>query len=85
MQYLPASFSLKWCDTVPQMFRIGKKKALIAIRKIPLKKIMQRDSIKTEYMTEANNFVRSCYGCKRTNSSETGEKSCDTKYNFKRY
>ena len=70
MPYLPACHILTGCDTVPKMFRIGKKKALTAVRKIPLKKFMQRDSTKTEYMTEAKDFVASCYGCKRTSSSE---------------
>ena len=44
MPYLPACHILTGCDTVPQMFRIGKKKALAAGKQVPLEKFMQRDS-----------------------------------------
>ena len=70
MPYLPACHILTGCDTVPQMFRIGKKKALAAGKQVPLEKFMQRDSTEAEYMPEAKRFVAACYGCKRTSSSE---------------
>ena len=70
MPYLPACHILTGCDTVPQMFRIGKKKALAAGKQIPLEKFMQRNSTEAEYMPEAKRFVAACYGCKRTSSSE---------------
>ena len=70
MPYLPACHILTGCDTVPQMFRIGKKKALTAGRKIPLKRFMRRESTEAEYMAEAKAFVASCYGCTTTSSSE---------------
>ena len=40
MPYLPACHILTGCDTVPQMFRIGKKKAIIAGKQIQLKKFV---------------------------------------------
>ena len=55
---------------MPQMFRIGKKKAITAVKQIPLKKFMQRDSKDDEYVPEAKRFVAACYGCKKTSSSE---------------
>ena len=64
MPYLPACHILTGCDTVPQMFRIGKKKALAAGKQIPLEKFMQRYSTEAEYMPEAKRFVAACYGCK---------------------
>ena len=70
MPYLPACHILTGCDTVPQMFRIRKKKALAAGKQVPLEKFMQRDSTEAEYMPEAKRFVAACYGCKRTSSSE---------------
>ena len=69
MPYLPAYHVLTGCDTVPQMFRIGKKKALKAGKQIPLVKFMQSDSTESEYIPEAKAFVAACYGCKQISSS----------------
>ena len=44
MEYIPAYHILTGCDTVPQMFRIGKKKTITVVKQIPSKKFMQRDS-----------------------------------------
>ena len=70
MPYLPACHILTGCDTVPQMFRIGKKRAITTGRQLPLVKFMQRSSTETEYMAEAKAFVACCYGCKKLSSSE---------------
>ena len=70
MPSLPACHILSGVDTVPQMFRIGKKKALTAVKQTSLVKLMLKESTQEEYMAEAKAFVAKCYGCNDLDSSK---------------
>ena len=74
MPSLPACHIISGCDTVPQMFRIGKTKATHALKTAPLLKFMDKDATKNEYMSEAKTFVARCYGCSETSSSENRQR-----------
>ena len=54
--------ALSGCDTVPMMFRIGKAKALKAVKDAPLSLLGEKDVDIEKVTREAIVFVSRCYG-----------------------
>ena len=60
--YLIALHALSGCDTVPMLFGIGKRKALKAVEKTPLKEIGDISSSMDSVIKEGKQFIAKCYG-----------------------
>ena len=57
-----AGHALSRCDSVPQMFNIGKKTVFKKSSEFPLTKLGQQDVAMEDIMMECEQFVAACYG-----------------------
>ena len=57
-----AGDALSGCDSVPQMFNIGKKTVFKKLSEFPLTKPGQQDVAMEDIMMECKQFVAACYG-----------------------
>ena len=57
-----AGHALSGCDSVPQIFNIGKKTVFKKLSEFPLTKLGQRDVAMEDIMMECKQFVAACYG-----------------------
>ena len=62
MPSLLAGHALSGCDSVPQLFGIGKKTMKKQIEKHPLTKLGQQDANISEVFSECTGFISACYG-----------------------
>ena len=62
--------ALTGCDSVPMMYRVGKKKALSIIRKSTLLYLGDETADEDQYMNECKKFVAACYNGKHTSSTD---------------
>ena len=59
---LLAVHSLSGCDTVPQLFGIGKKSVVKKLYKLPITKLGKLDEDIDSVIDEAKQFIAECYG-----------------------
>ena len=62
--------ALTGCDSVPMMYRVGKKKALPIIRKLTLLYLGDETADEDQYMNECKKFLAACYNGKHTSSTD---------------
>ena len=61
---------LTGCDSVPLMYRVGKKKALSIIRKSTLLYLGDETADEDQSMNECKKFVATCYNGKHASSTD---------------
>ena len=65
-----ALHAISGCDTVPQMFGMGKSKSIKAAEKVPLNYLGKQNADMQDIIEEGKKFVAKCFGLSETSSSK---------------